>query len=434
MGLLIRGGWVLDEHGNPTRQDVLVANGRIAALGLALPDAGCTVVDAEGLLVLPGLVDLHVHLREPGFEAKETIATGTRAAACGGFTTVACMPNTRPPLDRPELVRWVRAKAEREGAARVLPFACITRGQAGRALADFRALRDAGALAITDDGRGVQDAAVMRAAMREAARLGLVVAAHCEDEALAGAGVVHDGAFARRWGLPGIPASAEAVHVARDIALAMETGCRYHALHLSAKESVALVRQAKALGVPVTAEVTPHHLLLCDADIPAPDANWKMNPPLRSREDREALIEGLLDGTIDFIATDHAPHTAEEKVRDLAAAPFGIVGLETAFPLLYTHLVETGICTLKQLVDWLTVKPARAYGLPYGRLAVGAAADLTLVDREAERAVDPAAFASKGRNTPFAGWRLKGWPVLTMLEGRVTWQDPARFALPAMRF
>lgn len=429
MGLVIRGGWVLDASGHPRRRDVLIDGGRIAALGPRLPDAGHDVVDASGLLVLPGLVDLHVHLREPGFEAKETIATGTQAAARGGFTTVACMPNTRPPLDRPELVRWVRAKAEREGAARVLPFACITREQAGRELADFRALRDAGALAVTDDGRGVQNAAVMRAAMREAAQLGLVVAAHCEDEALAGAGAVHAGAFARRFGLPGIPGSAEAVQVARDIALAMETGCRCHVLHLSAKESVALVRQAKALGVPVTAEVTPHHLLLCDADIPAPDANWKMNPPLRSREDREALIEGLLDGTIDFIATDHAPHTAEEKARHIAAAPFGIVGLETAFPLLYTHLVEPGVCTLKQLVDWLTVKPAQAFGLPYGRLAVGAAADLTLIDVETRRTVDPSAFASRGRNTPFAGWRLAGWPVLTMLEGRVTWQDPARFAL-----
>jgi len=258
--------------------------------------------------------------------------------------------------------------------------------------------------------------------MKQAAALDMAIVAHCEDDTLTNGGAVHDGEFARRHGLAGIPSVCEAVHIARDVLLAEAAGCHYHVCHISTKESVRAVRDAKRAGIRVTAEVTPHHLLLCDEDIPGLDANYKMNPPLRSRADREALIEGLLDGTIDFIATDHAPHTAAEKAKGIEAAPFGIVGLETAFPLLYTHFVKTGVFTLKQLVDWLTIKPAQCFGLKAGRLAVGAPADIAVIDLETEEAIDPETFASKGKNTPFAGWKCQGWPVMTFVGGTLVWK------------
>jgi len=374
-------------------------------------------------VVAPGFIDMHVHLREPGFEQKETIETGSRAAARGGFTTIACMPNTRPSLDRPELIRSVLEKAEQAGYARVLCYGAITVRQCGEELTDMAALKKAGIIGVTDDGVGVQESRKMKEAMRLAHSLGLPVVAHCEDNSLAHGGCVHDGEWARRHGLPGIPSEAESIHVGRDILLAEDVGVHYHVCHISAEQSVRLVREAKSRGQKVTAEVTPHHLLLCDEDIPEPNANWKMNPPLRSRKDQEALIQGLLDGTIDIIATDHAPHTEEEKSWDMAKAPFGIVGLETAFPLLYTHLVlKQGALTLKQLIDLLTIKPAEVFGLPHGRLEEGSPADLTVIDLQRESVIDPKAFLSKGRNTPFAGWKVKGWPVLTLLGGKVTWQ------------
>ena len=420
--VLLKNGRLLDPAtGDLVDADIRVEGGKIAAMGSDLSRSGSEVIDLKGRLVLPGLIDLHVHLREPGFEWKETIATGTRAAARGGFTAVACMPNTRPVADSPEVIRRIRETAEREGAVRVLPIGAITRGERGRELTDMAALKEAGAVAVSDDGVGIQDSRVMRDAMRMAASLGLPLVAHCEDDSLAAGGSVHDGEFAARHGLKGIPGEAESVHVARDILLAEATGVHYHVCHISDANSVRLVREAKRRGQRVTAEVTPHHLLLCDEDIPGPDPDYKMNPPLRTRRDRAALIKGLKDETIDIIATDHAPHTPEEKGEGMERAPFGIVGLETAFPLLFTHLVLTGELSLGCLADLLTRRPARLFGLPWGELTVGGDADLTVIDLEEERAIDPDAFLSKGRNTPFAGWRVKGWPVLTLVAGRAVW-------------
>ena len=415
-----------DGLGRLVPKHVLVEGDRIADVvdGSASVDVGgCEVFDARGRLLSAGFVDLHAHLREPGQEYKETIATATAAAACGGFTTVAAMPNTRPPVDSPELVRDVLSRAARSGVVRVMTYACITRRQEGRELTDFAALKEVGAIGFTDDGFGVQDAALMKEAMRRAAALDLPIVAHCEDRSLAAGGVVADGEFARRFGLPVIPNEAEAVHIARDVVLAEATGVHYHVCHVSTETSVRLIRDAKRAGIRVTAEVCPHHLVLSEEDIPGPDADWKMNPPLRSRRDVEACVRGLEDGTIDFIATDHAPHSPEEKAKGMREAPFGIVGFETAFPLLYTRFVLTGRWTLGFLLSRLSTAPASAFGLGQGRLEPGYPADLTLIDLDVERTVDPGRFRSKGRNTPFAGWALRGWPVWTMVAGRVVWSE-----------
>lgn len=404
-----------------------VSEGKVARrlTGTEKPDtAGCEVIDAAGKWISPGFIDMHVHLREPGFEYKETIRSGTESAAKGGFTTIAPMPNTRPVTDNPETVRFVLGKAAEEGVVRVLPYAAITKNELGRELTDFPALKEAGAIGFTDDGVGVQNAQMMKNAMTAAQALGMPIIAHCEDDSLVEGAAVTEAAFARRHGLKGIPNESEAIHVGRDILLAEATGVHYHVCHVSTEQSIRLIRLGKSVGVRVTAEVCPHHLLLSDEDIPdSMDANWKMNPPLRSPRDVEACIKGLEDGTIDIIVTDHAPHGEEEKARGLARAPFGIVGLETAFPLLYTKFVRAGRWTLDFLLSKMTRDPARVFGLPYGTLEVGAPADLTLLDLDREREVDPSAFLSKGRNTPFAGWKLYGWPVLTMVGGRVVWTD-----------
>lgn len=425
MGIILANGNILNENGELVPADLLIEGNRIAAIGKDLSHDGHEVIDCGGQLISAGLIDVHVHLREPGFEAKETIATGAEAAVRGGFTTIACMPNTRPVIDSTEIVTYIKEKASEAGKARVIPYGAITVRQLGKELTDFAALKEAGIFAVTDDGVGVQSSAMMREAMKRAKALGLSVVAHCEDDVLIVPGsALHDGVKAARHGLPGIPSVSESIHVGRDILLAEETGVHYHVCHISAKESVRLVRDGKRAGVRVTTEVTPHHLLLCDEDIPdSLDANWKMNPPLRSREDREALIQGLKDGTIDIIATDHAPHTEEEKAKGLERAPFGIVGLETAFPLLYTYLVQKGVLTLGQLIDKMTRKPAEIFGLPYGRLEAGAVADITVIDLETERTIQPEAFASKGRNTPFAGWVCKGWPTLTIVNGKIVYQQ-----------
>lgn len=422
--LCLRGGQLLGEE---LSKDVIIEAGHITAIydssGAGAAEKGRAEIDARGLLLLPGFIDMHVHLREPGQTHKETLRTGTLAAARGGFTFVACMPNTRPVLDNADELRALRRRIEDDAVIGVGVVAAVTRGSHGEELSDFAALKAAGALALSDDGRGIQRASVMRAALRRAAEVGLPIFAHCEDESLSHGGVIHEGQAALDRCLVGIPAESESAHVARDIVLAEQSGARYHVCHLSCAQSLRLVREAKARGQAVTCEVTPHHLLLSDADILGDDGNYKMNPPLRSEADREALIAGLQDGTVDAIATDHAPHTPAEKSRGLAAAPFGVIGLETAFPLLYTYLVEPGRLSLSRLVELLTAGPARLLNMAVPRLQVGAVADLTLVDLQAARPIIDAELRSKSNNTPFRNRVVRGWPVFTLSRGRIAFSE-----------
>lgn len=386
-------------------------------------DADTEEIDVKGQFVSPGLVDVHVHLREPGGEHKETIETGTKAAARGGFTTVCPMPNTRPVPDSEENLNRLNQLIVENAQVRVLPYAAITVRQAGKEHVDFSTLAQNGAFAFTDDGVGVQQANMMYEAMQEAAKVNKAVVAHCEDNSLIYGGAMHEGERSKALDIPGIPNICEAVQIARDVLLAEAAGAHYHVCHVSTKESVRAIRDAKKAGIHVTAEVTPHHLLLTEDDVPGDDAIYKMNPPLRSKEDRDALLEGLLDGTIDCIATDHAPHAAEEKAQPMTKAPFGIVGSETAFPLLYTHFVKNGEWTLQQLVDYLTIKPAQTFDLPYGKLEEGGLADLTVINLDKETEINADDFASKGRNTPFIGYKVYGTPVLTMVEGEVKFKE-----------
>lgn len=415
---------MLQSDGKMESAEMVMENGMIQEIGKNLNQ---TVVDrvwdVEGLFISPGFVDVHVHLREPGGEAKETIETGTQAAAKGGFTTICAMPNTTPVPDDGQTLDELQQRIKETAHIRVLPYASITTRQVGRELVDMKTLADKGAFAFTDDGVGIQDAGMMLEAMKAASTADKAVVAHCEDNSLVHKGVCHEGDVSQRLSLPGIMSTAESVQIARDVLLAEQTGCHYHICHVSTKESVRIIRNAKKAGIHVTAEVTPHHLVLKEDDIIEDHGFYKMNPPLRSRVDQQALLEGLKDGTIDFIATDHAPHTEEEKQQGFLDAPFGITGLETAFPLLYTHLVEEGFCTLKELVDWMTVKPAAVFHLPYGTLAPGAPADFTMIDLTSERAVVRETFLSKGKNTPFNGWTLKGWPVLTVVNGNLAWEE-----------
>lgn len=422
MNWLIKNGKLLQDNGEMKKMDFRIKEGLIAEIGDQLENNGEEEYDAAGLLITPGLVDLHIHLREPGGEHKETIETGTVAAAKGGFTTVASMPNTNPVPDNADQMEWLMDRIKETAHVNVLPYAAITKGLRGEELVDFKALKEAGAFAFTDDGVGVQTAAQMYEAMQKAAELDMAIVAHCEDNSLIYGGAVHEGKFSKESGIPGIPSICESVHIARDVLLAEAANCHYHVCHISTKESVRTVRDAKRAGIKVTAEVSPHHLLLCDEDIAdAKDTNFKMNPPLRGKEDRQALIEGLLDGTIDFIATDHAPHAKEEKAKGMTESPFGIAGLETAFPLLYTYFVEKGHCTLKQLVDWMTSAPSRTFKLESGTLNIGKPADITLIDLEKEQKIDPTQFLSKGKNTPFSGWTCKGWPEATFVSGELRW-------------
>ncbi|MBB4823997.1 dihydroorotase [Sporosarcina luteola] len=423
MNLLLTDVQLLNEEGVAVTTDVKIKDDRIAEIGPHLDRQDATVIDGKGLWAAPGFIDVHVHLREPGGEHKETIETGTLAAAKGGYTTICAMPNTRPVPDTKENLAHINSLIREKAHIRVLPYASITIREAGKERTDLAALKEEGAFAFTDDGVGVQQAGMMYEAMQDAAKLDMAIVAHCEDNTLIYGGSMHEGNRNKELGLAGIPSIAESVHIARDILLAEAAGAHYHVCHVSTKESVRVIRDAKKAGVNVTAEVTPHHLLLSEDDIPGDDADWKMNPPLRGRADRDALIAGLLDGTIDFIATDHAPHTAEEKAAGFGKAPFGITGFETAFPLLYTHFVKRGEWTLKQLVDWMTVKPADVFGLPYGTVKVGGKADLVLIDLEQEQTIDRSSFISKGKNTPFDGWSCFGWPVKTIFEGRIVWED-----------
>ena len=376
------------------------------------------VLSCDGLTLFPGFADVHVHLREPGFSYKETIASGSRAAAHGGYTVVCSMPNLLPCPDSPAHLSVQLHAIRKDAVIRVIPYAAITVGEEGAVLSDMEALSPQTA-AFSDDGHGVQNDAVMRSAMLKAKKLGKLIAAHCEDNTLLRGGYIHDGAYAAAHGHKGICSESEWGQIARDLDLVRETGCAYHVCHVSTKESVALIRRAKAEGLDVSCETAPHYLLLNESMLQE-DGRFKMNPPIRTEEDRRALLEGLKDGTIDMIATDHAPHSAEEKSRGLAGSLMGIVGLETAFPLLYTHLVLTGELSLKELISLMDSRPRKRFGLP-ASLKEGAPADFTLFDLNERYTVDPGEFFSLGRSTPFAGWPVQGRCLMTMADGKTAW-------------
>ena len=421
MSLLIRQGRVVDPaSGIDGVQDVLVVDGRIGKVGPGLrAPQGTQVIDAAGKVVCPGFIDIHVHLREPGFEYKETVASGTRAAAAGGFTAVACMANTFPVNDNRAVTDYILAKARVEGVVRVYAIGAVTRGLRGEQLAEMAEQAEAGCVAFSDDGRCVMNAALYRRAMEYALPFRTPLISHAEDCHLAHGGVMHEGFVSTDLGLTGQPAAAEDVMVARDIVLAELTGAHVHIAHLSTAGAARLVRDGKARGVRVTAEATPHHLLLTDEAVRDYDPNTKMQPPLRSRRDVEAVLEGLLDGTIDCVATDHAPHALSEKEGEFAEAASGVVGLETAVPLLLDRLVRPGRLDLSTFVARMSSGPARVLGLPGGSLAPGAAADITILDLERPFTVDPAAFHSRSRNTPFRGVMGTGAPIMTIVGGTV---------------
>ena len=376
-------------------------------------DAGVPAVSADHCFLFPGFVDVHVHLREPGFLYKETIATGTAACARGGYSDVCSMPNLNPVPDCPEHLAPQLEAIEKDACIRVYPYGSITVKQLGEELADLEGMA-ADVIAFSDDGKGVQDENLMRQAMLECKRLGKILVAHCEDNSLLRGGYIHDGEYAAAHGHRGICSESEWGPIARDLKLAKETGCAYHVCHISTKESVELIRQAKAEGVDVTCETGPHYILLSDQDLQE-DGRFKMNPPLRSEEDRKAILEGILDGTIDMIAPDHAPHSAEEKARGLEKSAMGVVGIETAFPLLYTHLVKPGLMTLERLVELMAVNPRKRFNIPMTE-------DFSVWDLSKEYTIDPEDFVSKGRATPFAGWTVSGENLMTIVGGKIVWQ------------
>ena len=424
--LLLKGGRVVDPARNVDAVlDVLLADGAVEAVGKRISPSGAQVLDMKGLVVCPGFIDLHAHLREPGREDKETIASGTRAAAAGGFAAVCAMPNTEPVNDHAGITRLILEKAKAEGAVRVYPIGAVTVGSRGEELAEYGDLREAGCVAVSDDGRPVASARVMRRALEYAKAFDLTVIDHCEEPTLADQAAMNEGPVSTFLGLRGAPAAGEAIMVERDVLLAELTGGKVHIAHTSAAASVDAVRRGKARGVRVTAEATPHHLLLIDQLVKDSeyDTATKMNPPLRAERDRQALLQGLRDGTIDCIATDHAPHAVDDKKVEYDHAAFGIVGLETAVALCLDRLVGKGLLDLPHLVSLLSTNPARILALPGGTLAPGGPADVTVLDLSRKRQVEPARFESKGRNTPFAGWTLAGWPVMTIVGGRVAWKD-----------
>lgn len=425
--LVIKGGNLVDPGNINGVFDVFIQDGKIAVIresGASKEFIGAedTVFDASGKIVTPGLIDMHVHLREPGHEYKETIASGTMAAAAGGFTAVCCMPNTQPVNDSSEVTEYIIEKAKKSGKARVYPVASISRGLSGKNLSEFGELKKSGAVAVTDDGLPVSNSQLMRRAMEYAMGFGLPVISHAEDLKLAGQGLMNEGPVATRMGLAGIPNAAESVMVMRDIALCELTGARLHIAHVSTLESVYAIRDAKKRGLPVTAETAPHYFTLTDEDLSGYDANYKMNPPLRSSRDKEAVRQGLADGTIDAIATDHAPHSPLEKNLEFSRAANGIIGLETALPL-GLKLVEDKVITLESLVEKLSKNPARILGLQSG-LAEGGPADITVIDPGLLHTVNADLFFSKSRNTPFNGWQLKGKALLTVVGGRIVFDEP----------
>lgn len=406
-------------EGRFTNEPLVVENGVVVEA--TEPAADDQWVDLGGRKVIPGLIDVHVHLREPGFGYKETIATGTAAAARGGYTTVCAMPNLNPAPDSAATLGEQLALIERDARVRVIPYGCITKGQRGGGEQADMAAMAPHVVGFSDDGRGVQLDEDMAAAMREAKRLGKPIVAHCEVNELLRGGYIHDGDYCHTHGHRGISSESEWAQVKRDIELVEQIGCQYHVCHISTKESVELVRAAKAKGLPVSCETGPHYLLLTDEELQE-EGRWKMNPPIRSREDRDALVAGLVDGTIEVIATDHAPHSAEEKARGLEKSAMGIVGLECAFGVLYTHLVEGGVISLEQLIERMATNPARLFGLG-GELKAGAPADFTVLDLETTYTIDPDTFLSKGRATPFAGWRVRGRAAMTFVGGKCVYNE-----------
>jgi len=423
--LLLKGGRVVDpSQGTDAERDVLIENGVVVEVAKQLAAKSGVVVDVAGQVVCPGFVDVHVHLREPGQEHKETIATGLRAAAAGGFAAVCCMPNTSPVNDTAGITRFVLERAQAEGSVRVYPIGAISKGSQGQELAEYGELRESGCVAVSDDGRPVASARLMRRALEYAQAFDLVVVDHCEDPTLSEKAAMNEGPVATLLGLRGAPGVSETIVVERDVLLAELTGGRLHVAHLSTAGSLDAVRRAKARGVRVTAEATPHHLLLTDASVRESgyDTSFKMNPPLRGEADRTALLEGLRDGTIDCIATDHAPHHVDDKKVEFDAAAFGVVGLETVVPLCLDRLVGAGVVDLPRLVALFSTNPARAFGLPGGSLAPGSPGDVTVLDLARKKQVDTTRFESKGRNSPFAGWVLQGWPALTVVAGRVVFR------------
>lgn len=420
MKLLIKNGHLIDPVNQiDSEMDILIENGRIRELGVKLELEDAEQIDASGKIVCPGFIDLHVHLREPGFEYKEDIASGTRAAAAGGFTTVCCMPNTDPVIDNAAVANFVRERAQFSGVVHVLPIGCITRQQQGELLSPMAELVAAGCVAVSDDGKPVMNARIMRNALDYAKMFPLPVLVHCEDTKLSHDGQMHEGYYSTIYGLKGIPTLAEETMIARDLMLAEYTGAHLHICHVSTAGSVQLIRAAKQKGIAVTCEVTPHHLTLTDEIVGDYDPDTKVNPPLRSQKHLDTLLEGLQDGTIDCIATDHAPHHREDKDCEYNMAAFGISGLETAVAVLMDRLIQPGKLELSQLVSFFTSAPARILGFAPPVLAAGAAADLTIIDPDMEKEVDPASFHSKGKNNPYKGMHLKGWPWMTIVDGKV---------------
>lgn len=426
MKLLIKQGHLLDPVNNRDGIfDLLIEEDKITKVEpfIEIADTIDKVIDAAGRFVMPGFIDLHVHLREPGFEYKETIKTGALAAARGGFTGICPMPNTKPAVDCAEVVDAILQKAKEEAVVSIYPIGAVTKGQDGTMLSDIAIMHQHGIIAISEDGKSVMETDLYEKAMKVASKENIPVFAHCEEKSLAGKGVVNKGAASEKFGFEGISNAVEDIIVARDIFLAKETKARLHLCHCSTKDSVALVKMAKEMGLPVTAEVCPHHFTMSDEEIIADDANYKMNPPLRTKQDIEALKMGLKENIMDVIATDHAPHSEEEKQKSIKDAPFGIVGLETAFALTVTELVKKGYLTPIQMVEKLSVNPANILGVDRGSLSVGKKADIVIADMDTEYEIEPAKFVSKGKNTPFAGKKVTGKILITIVNGNIIWEE-----------
>lgn len=423
MKLIIKGGHVLDPaQGLNKKLDLLIEDGRIKALEKNIDSDG-QVIEAKGKFITPGLIDMHVHLREPGFEYKEDIESGTRAAAMGGFTSIACMPNTNPVVDSQSIVEFIKNRAKTRGIVNVYPIGNITKGSKGQEIAEIAELKEAGVVGLSDDGRPVASSDLMRRAMEYVKMFNLPIISHSEDLSLVGEGVMNEGYMSTVLGLKGIPKAAEEVMIARDIILAEMTGCPLHLAHISTLGAVRMVREAKQRGVKVTAEATPHHFTLTDEAVAGYNTSTKVNPPLRTASDVEAIIAGLKDGTIDVIATDHAPHSTEEKDVEYNYAPFGMVGLETAVGLVMTELVAKGHLSLMEAIAKLSVNPAKVLGIGKGTLKVGSQADITIIDPELTEIVSTTKFQSKGKNSPFDGWELKGLPITTIVNGKIVMRD-----------